>query len=245
MTFPVTSGAPGSTDFAASAASPRLFLTICRGQTRFPRRPVGDGVFLIGSAPECQLRLGGTVPPQHSALRPDGAETLIEAVAEFPPLRVNGVECRQSAVRSGDLIEIGPFALGVEAPLPVERSAAELVSLIEAEQAMVDEFESGRLRGGEALLNAVRRRATELTRTSGEPATEFLEDLESAVDLLHDFSNEMERRAGRLSEREAGFARAARRLLDAQQRLGEQITAVQKRIHLLDAEQPAPRRKVA
>jgi hypothetical protein len=244
MTGRLTSDlSPG--DGASPPAAPPLFLTICRGKTRYPRRPIEGDAFLIGSGRQCQLRLGGPVPAHHSTIRCAEGEAVIETIADSPPLRVNGVECRQSPVRSGDLIEVGPFALSVEAPLPAERTAAELVDLLEAEQALVDEYEAGRLRGGEALLNAVRRRSAELSRTSAEPAGDFLEDLESAVDLLQDFSAEMERRAGRVSEREAGFARAARRLLEAQHRLAAQIEAVQRRLAALDREQPAPLRKVA
>ena len=245
MTSATNSSAPSCADAAAHEAAPSLFLKICRGKTRFPRRAIDAPAFLIGSSPQCQLRLGGAIPPNHSTIFSIDGEAVIEAVADAPSLRVNGVECRRSPVRSGDLIEIGPFALTVDAPLASECSAADLLALIEAEQAIVDEFETGRLRGGEALLNAVRRRAAELAPASDEPAADFLQDLESAVDLLHDFSDEMERRASRLTEREAGFARAGRRLLEAQQRLAAQIDSVQKRINALDVEQPAPLRKVA
>jgi hypothetical protein len=232
-------------DIAAASAAPPLFLTICRGKTRYPRRPVAGQVFLIGSGPDCQLRLGGPIPTHHSTIRCGDGDITIQAIADSPPLRVNGVECRQSPVRSGDLLEVGPFALSLEAPLPAERSAAELVDLLEAEQALIDEYEAGRLRGGEALLNAVRRRSAELERTSREPAAAFLDDLESAVDLLHDFSAEMERRAGRTSEREAGFASAARRLLEAQHRLAAQIEAIQRRLAEADRKQAPPLKKVA
>jgi hypothetical protein len=245
MTRHTPDGVPAGADAHAIAASPRLFLTIRRGRTRFPRRPLEGESFLIGSGPDCQLRLGGTVPAHHSTIALVDNEPRIAAVAAQPPLRVNGAECRESVVRSGDLIEIGPFALAVEMPQPAELTAAELVSLLESEQALVDEFESGRLRGGEALFNAVHRRVDELSRAPAEAAPDFLEDLESAVDLLHEFSDEMERRAGVKSQREAGFNRAAQRLLAAQQRLIAQIDAIQHRITAHDDEQPTPLRKVA
>lgn len=246
MTRHTPLGAP-AVDAADDAATPRLFLTIRRGKTRFPRRPLEGDAFLIGSGPGCQLRLGGAVPAHHSTIHLVAGEPRITAVATAPALRVNGVECREAPVRSGDLIEIGSFALSVDLPQPAELSAAELVSLLEAEQALVDEFESGRLRGGEALLSAVERRADELSRTQPAAAPDFLEDLESAVDLLHEFSAEMERRAGRHTQREAGLARASQRLLEAQQRLIAQIDAIQQEVgaHDDDVTPSLPLRKVA
>src|SRR5579871_217763 len=102
------------------ARAPRLTLEICRGRTRFPQRPVAGPRFFIGSGEGCDLRLGGDILPSiHSLIQTRADGIWLEAVAENPPLLLNGHITKGEWLRDGDLLEIGPFQL-VAHVIPVQ-----------------------------------------------------------------------------------------------------------------------------
>jgi predicted component of type VI protein secretion system len=179
---------------ASSADLESLFLEVGRGRTDHPRRPVLKNRFLIGSGPECDLRLGGqAIPGLHSILHRDGIDVWLDAVADGPPLIVNGTATTSARLHDGDRVEIGEFQLTVrrstaESSLPGSNSqadsstsenaipeksedlaalsAAELVSLIEGEANEVEQFDGRRQMGAAALLQAVAARTSKRGRPS-------------------------------------------------------------------------------
>ena len=126
------------------------------------------------------------MPALHSVLQFDGVGGVIEALVDNPELVVNGRTCQTSRLRVGDVIAVGGFEFAVRAPdspTPASEtaptpsrntsagaafdpdderalySAAELVDLIEAEVHRIEDYQSGRELGAEALLQEALRRA--------------------------------------------------------------------------------------
>jgi signal transduction histidine kinase len=180
---------PGSLNPAtldASAVPPpgcgvHLVLEVSRGRTQFRRRPVRGPRFLIGSAPACDLRLGGEeIPALHSIIVVGQAGILLESIAAQPPLMVNGRGVNSTSLHDGDKIEIGNVELIARTvaghapaeprPQPAARSvtesaarvgelsAAELIDLIEAEEAEVARYDDRRRAGAKALVDALMSR---------------------------------------------------------------------------------------
>ena len=354
---------------------PVVFLEIKQGRTAFPYRPVQGNRFLIGSASCCDLCLGSqSVPQLHSLLHIDKDEVLLEAVADFPLLKINGEIERSKALSDGDVIEIGRFQLvarisssfnappveqrsqerlenvhtilepiddalsveqetgnisideesnldnevemneveiessphdelsihdGVgdeatddELSLPAslveenaELSAEELVDLIDSEQQIVEQFEERLLIGADALIQTVHKRSESLQDQSentlsvdaekksidfgnekDSDTTQHLNtvprddtlpeevqlrvhgEVENVLKQLHGLSEELDRRAERLSLRETGYAEAAACLLDAQYKLTTQLEKLVERLGSLQADQTddkKPHRAVA
>lgn len=181
---------------SALAMPSEPWLEVRRGRTRAPRREIRGRRFLIGAGSNCQLQLGGgDVPILHSILlvEEDGAH--IDAVAPSPQLLVNGRPQRSVDLHDGDVFSIGKFEFQVHVPqphaslqavprqeLPVPRSAAELeqlsatelVALIQAEERQIDEFETSRVLGAQALAEAARRSAAPVSAdSSGEFVISF------------------------------------------------------------------------
>lgn len=242
------------------------YLEIACGKTASPIRPIQCDRFLIGAGPQCDLRLGGDMPLVHSIVHLSSGTICIDPVADSPELLVNG-RPGPAELQSGDEIVIGQFrmilhgadlAVAVQpaaAPAeevleaadeidPSELSAAELVDLIEREEAMIEEFESGREAGAEALLDAVQRRAEANHDGSSEQTQELLGGIRSAVVSLGQSARQLEQ-PGRLTEQEV--RQAASSLLDCQ---NEIITALDRVLAAIEqqkatAEPDEPQRHVA
>jgi hypothetical protein len=212
---------------AATESSPFLF-RVERGRTAFPDRPVHRDRFLIGAGSNCHLQLGGDFPILHSIVIPRGDELWIDAVVPSPMLIVNGQPVRESSLKQGDVIEIGEFVFTVrkkepaesnvqpcetEEPVPQRMSATELVEQIETELNRIDQFETSREQGAQALLQAVLH--------AGLPTEE--EEASTPGDSLHRLFEELEARAKQLDEREQLLQEHAQRLEQAQRQLQEQI----------------------
>jgi hypothetical protein len=107
LPFGMSSRKTGSRD-----SLPVVFLEIQQGRTAFPYRPVQGNRFLIGSASCCDLCLGSqSVPQLHSLLHIDKDEVVLESVADFPLLKINGEIERSKTLCDGDVIDIGRFQL--------------------------------------------------------------------------------------------------------------------------------------
>lgn len=77
---------------------------------RFPFRALGPGLFLIGSGPSCDLRLGETgVPSLHSMIRIDETGAQAVLLCDGPPLCVRGAQVPCADLTDGDSLEIGQF----------------------------------------------------------------------------------------------------------------------------------------
>lgn len=179
----------------------QLLLEITRGATRFPQRPVTRARFLIGAAAGCDLRLGGDqMPPLHCLIRITETTATLEAIAEEPPLTVNGQPVTNQELQDGDRIGIGPFELLARVlthksptgstpaaePVPeVERalselSASELIDLIEQEETETEDFETRRHLGLQALAQAILARSDRAGRDT-VPAPHFLKSRPQGV----------------------------------------------------------------
>lgn len=227
-------------------------LEIVCGKTASPLRPILQDRFLIGSGPRCDLRLGGDdMPLLHSIVHISGGTICIDPVADTPQLLVNG---RPGAadLQSGDEIVIGRFRMVLHGASvacesqavselnadtletedqidPSTLSAAELVELIEAEEALIEEFEARRQSGADALLDAVQRRADALPLDTAAPQTEeLLGGIRSAVLSLGQSTRQLEQPAG-LSESDVQDAAAS--LLDCQQEI---ISALDRVLSLIE-----------
>jgi len=169
------------------AALVPLRLEVTQGRTRFPERPVPGPRFLIGADERCDLRLGGEgIPSLHSIITINGPEICLEALSENPPLFVNDRQVTSAVLWDGDLIRIGAIELrarvtellpgGAPAQVPVtaepqgledadldlaDLSAAELIELIEREEAEVAQFERRQRLGARALLETLEERAAQ------------------------------------------------------------------------------------
>ena len=208
-------------------------LQIHRGRTGQPFRPIVGGRLVLGSAPECDLRLGGAgMPSVHSLIHADGGRAWIESVAADPPLLVNGEPKDMTSLADGDMIMVGPFAFtwrtseGVVEPtanVATGLSVADLVDRLERDIAMVVESD------------VVTRRAA---ATVVEAALETLYGGEANVpvvgadrDGLGAWRDELSRR---IESQEKAHAEAVSSLLDTQERLVAQIESLVHR--LLDEE---------
>ncbi len=77
---------------------------------RVPFRALTPGLFLIGSGPSCDLRLGESgVPALHSMIRVDETGAQIALLCAGPPLIVRGIQVSCADLADGDVLEIGEF----------------------------------------------------------------------------------------------------------------------------------------
>ena len=253
-----------------------LVLEVSHGRTRFPRRPVTGPRFLIGSAITCDLRLGGAdIPAIHSLIvhSDDGYE--LETVVGDPELKVNGEVVQQVRLRDGDRIEIGSIALTarvvVEAQFPPSdiaadrpplehMSTAELVDFIEHEQDQLARHELARHAGAAALMQEVRRLATQPGTSKALPSRRIdraepgvprpqslprvpVGDLPAAVqdpaevralgDQMAALSQELRLTLEAAGQREGQYAQSLADLLLVQQRLARQLADVTESVEQL------------
>lgn len=251
--------------------APRMMLEICRGRTRFPQRPISGPRFFIGSGPSCDLQLGGEdFPAIHSLIQIRENGVWFETLAATPPVRINGEQTHGEWLRDGDRIEIGafqflahllpmlpPIAIGeasarstdvAEGTFPrravedlSELSASELADRLDADMHLVEHHERGRQAGGQALLQALRRRTLETPQPAAarpQPAPwaasatssasaaaqrEFQAELDRLCKDLEELTTTLERRSETISQREYQFASAAESLLETQRQLVNQL----------------------
>lgn len=244
-------------DRAADENTP-ITLEVVRGKTRFPRRKITEGNFLIGADSDCDLRLGGDeMPPLHSVIHLEQSGAWLESLAPAPTLSVNGHSVRAHHLEDGDRIRIGEFEFLAHYVLPTVRadhavpddsdahilpmladdgdnllnlgelSPAELVELIEREEAQVREFETRRALGAAALWQAVQEQIEELDAEHDEAPLRLANpeptQLPRQVAQLRTL---LDARMQGLMKQEALFTAAASQLLDAQQSLAQQIESL-------------------
>ena len=202
-------------------------LEIHRGRTGYRFRPVIGNRLVLGSAPECDLRLGGAgMPPVHSQVHVEGGRVWIEAISADPPILVNGEPCQMIPLVDGDVIALGPFAFTwraaevpvVAASLAENLSMNELVERLEQDMAMVaDRDETTR----QAVANVVE--AALETLYGGKPVPKEVAGgggLEEKLDEL----------VRRIEAHESAHAAAVESLLDTQERLVAQVGSLVARL---------------
>jgi hypothetical protein len=88
------------------------YLRLADDERKFPFRPVGSGLFLIGQGPGCDLRLGlDEIPAIHSAIQMSDSGAELTKIAGSPELLVNGESVDRVTLEHGDLIEVGDVRL--------------------------------------------------------------------------------------------------------------------------------------
>ena len=202
-------------------------MEIHRGRTGYRFRPVIGKRLVLGSAPECDLRLGGAgMPPVHSQVHVEGGRVWIEAISADPPILVNGEPCQMIPLVDGDVIALGPFAFTwraaevpvVAASLAENLSMNELVERLEQDMAMVaDRDETTR----QAVATVVE--AALETLYVDKPAPREVVGgggLEEKLDEL----------VRRIEAHETAHAAAVESLMDTQERLVAQVGSLVARL---------------
>lgn len=97
-------------------------LRLADDSRRFPFRPLAPGLFLIGSGPSCDLRLGEVgIPAIHSVIDVGKEVARVFRIARQPELIINGESVESASLHTGDLIEVGEFRAAWQ---PLEESLA-------------------------------------------------------------------------------------------------------------------------
>lgn len=158
-----------------------LAFEITRGKTQAPIRPLNREHFLLGAGGKCDLRLGGAgMAAIHSVVVQRDGEVLMEALADQPPLVVNGRVVQSVALQPGDTIEIGAFCLVLRAYTAPEVALAGGVESVPSAASHAEVGESPEDSGMQNL--------------QALSAAELCERIEQEEELLSDF--ESRRRQG-------------------------------------------------
>jgi predicted component of type VI protein secretion system len=206
-------------------------LEICRGRSEHSFRPISGNRFVIGSAPECDLRLGGdTVPAVHSQLHIDGGKAWVEAVAADPPLLINGEDCETARLADGDTIGIGGFVFTWKAPCSMESdlveatslTAAELIDRLEADLELVSRHVTAARRGATTLLEA------SLGRIYGDSVVAEQATVVPGDDQA--LAARLEELVRRMDARELEYSEVIASLLEGQDRLSAQLELLVNRL---------------
>ena len=215
-----------------------LSLAIACGRTRNPHRPVNRSRFLIGSAQNCDLRLGGReVPAQHSLIivRPEGA--IIEQIADSPPLLINGRCVEEHTLSHDDLIQIGRFQLDVvctpaqtaeadNSQRSFDNSQRSFEELVDLSDQWLSQRESG---GAKSLLTEVLRRADAISRADVDAASASPKqsEIDQVTAQLARFSRSLTARSEQLSQRESAIKEAEASLLESQAQVEQLLERMQ------------------
>ena len=101
---------PSAVDSDSALATVRL--EVRSGLGRATTYEVGDGGFLIGSVPGCDLRLpGSNLPPIICVLGRSVAAASLRRLAPVLPLLVNGKAVAAAYLHDGDTLAIGPIEI--------------------------------------------------------------------------------------------------------------------------------------
>jgi chromosome segregation ATPase len=125
---------------ASSPSGAIVHLEVHLGNARPTVYEVGDGGFLIGSVPGCDLRLPGpTTPPVVCLIARHARGASLRKLAPVLPIAVNGRNVSSTYLDNGDRLAIGPIELVVgiepaEAGSPLADLAERTLELNEREQ---------------------------------------------------------------------------------------------------------------
>src|SRR5262249_674928 len=128
---------PSAADSGDSA--PAVRLEVRSGLGRATAYEVGDGGFLIGSVPGCDLRLPGcNLPPIICLIARGPTAVSLRRLAPVLPILVNGQAVAAAYLQDGDCVAIGPIVIvlavapgkstdasGESTPAPVQRQEQE------------------------------------------------------------------------------------------------------------------------
>lgn len=191
----------------------------------------------IGSSPVCEILIPDA-PLLHSVVHSEDGVLWIELDDPSAELLVNWRLCRRMALRDGDVISIAGVDITVRhQSRTMEEEAARLVGdltrltadelcdRIMSEQVAVEEFETGRLRGWQKLMAAIKE-VTESDTLPAEPVevtTETSDDCERLLDQIREMSEMMNGRTQELDLCESELVAATSLLQETQDRVSRQI----------------------
>ena len=210
-------------------------LEIQRGRTGQPFRPLLEGRLVLGSAPECDVRLGGAgMPAVHSQVHEDGGRAWIESLSADPPLLINGRECDTWVLTDGDVIVVGPFAFtwrsdgGVAESVSslVEQPLSELLDQLDRDMTLVAESAETTRRAASTVVEAA------LETIYGGVGGAGGADLSSEVETgrRDEMSAKFDELTRRFEAHESAHAESVSSLLDSQERLASQVEALVSRL---------------
>lgn len=106
-------------------ARPAIWLEITRGRVRHPMRHVNGPIFLIGSAPDCDLVVGDPAFPENYAyLLVHDNEVTIRRVADAPELLINDSAVERATVEDGDRLALGDFEMVLNIKRSIQPAAS-------------------------------------------------------------------------------------------------------------------------
>lgn len=204
-------------------------LEIQRGRTGQPFRPLLEGRLVLGSAPECDVRLGGAgMPAVHSQVHEDGGRAWIESLSADPPLLINGRECDTWVLTDGDVIVVGPFAFtwrsdgGVAESVSslAEQPLTELLDQLDRDMTLVAESAETTRRAASTVVEAALETIYGDADLSSEVETGRRDEMSAKFDEL----------TRRFEAHESAHAESVSSLLDSQERLASQVEALVSRL---------------
>lgn len=112
---------------SSSSALPQVQLEILRGRANRKVRRIDVPVYLIGSAPDCDLVLADTAFPEvHTYVYVTKQGVSVRRLGDGPELKVNGEAVQSATLNNGERVQLGSFEFTVRVvPPPHGRFAAE------------------------------------------------------------------------------------------------------------------------
>ncbi len=207
-------------------------LEIQRGRTGQRFRPLVEGRLVLGTAPECDVRLGGAgMPAVHSQVHEDGGRAWIESLSANPPLLINGRECDTWILTDGDVIVVGPFAFtwrsdgGVAESVSslAEQPLSELLDQLDRDMTLVAESAETTRRAASTVVEAALE-----TIYGGGGGAGLGSDIET--DRGDEMSAKFDELTRRFEAHESAHAESVSSLLESQERLASQVEALVSRL---------------
>lgn len=211
-------------------------LEIQRGRTGQPFRPLLEGRLVLGSAPECDVRLGGAgMPAVHSQVHEDGGRAWIESLSADPALLINGRECDTWVLTDGDVIVVGPFAFtwrsdgGVAESVSslVEQPLSELLDQLDRDMTLVAESAETTRRAASTVVEAALETIYGDAGDAGG-GTDLGSDVETG--RRDEMSAKFDELTRRFEAHESAHAESVSSLLESQERLASQVEALVSRL---------------
>jgi predicted component of type VI protein secretion system len=117
----------GATHHASDRTDlPQVELEIIRGRARQRRRRIEVPVFLIGSAPDCDLVLAdNSFPEVHTYIYVNKQGVSVRRLGEGPELRVNGNSVQTARLVEGERLQLGSYEFAVHVALPPDGDIAD------------------------------------------------------------------------------------------------------------------------
>lgn len=167
---------------------------------------VGDGGFLIGSVPGCDLRLPGTnLPPLICVISRTVAAAVLRRLAPVLPILVNGKAVAAAYLHDGDTITFGTFEIALRVQAGKQHpphSDAETAPTEQREHAARDE----EIRKQNEEAASLRRELAEIRRQLYQRYHERRERLIKQQQAIHRTARRLQQRKQRLEAAEADLA---------------------------------------